>query len=142
MREIIARLVCLLAVAVVVALAHVFAERHNPRGAPAAAPRPAPAAAALEPVLSPDQARGREVYDAQGCASCHAIAGEGNPRNPLDDVGARRSVGELRDWIAGTGPATGLLAPAVVKRKQRYRELPDGDLQALAAYLATLGRTP
>ena len=133
MREIVAWVVCLVTVAVVVALAHLFAERHNPSvsGQAAAAP-------VVEPVLASDAVRGREVYNAQGCSSCHAIAGVGNPRNPLDDVGARRPLVELRDWITGTRSAIEQLSPAVVRRKQRYQELPDAELKALKAYLASL----
>ena len=137
MREIIARTLCLLTVAVVVALAHLFAEKHNPQ---VAAQVPATPAAAA--VRSSDAVRGREVYNAQGCSSCHAIAGVGNPRNPLDDVGARRTAAELRAWITGTGSASEQLAPAVVRRKQRYLELPEAELQALVDYLASLTARP
>jgi mono/diheme cytochrome c family protein len=140
MREIIARIVCLFTVGVVVALAHVFAQRHNP---PGNAPAPMQTAAPLAmSVPASETVRGRDVYRAQGCASCHAIAGEGNPRNPLDGVGAHRSAVELREWITGTGSATEQLAPAVVRRKRRYQEMPEADLDALVAYLATLTAKP
>jgi mono/diheme cytochrome c family protein len=133
MREIIARVVCLLTVAMVLALAHFFAERHNPQGS-----AQVPASPATESVSSSDAVRGREIYNAQGCSSCHAIAGVGNPRNPLDDVGARRTAVELREWITGTGSATDQLSRAVVRRKQRYQELSAVEIQALVAFLATL----
>jgi mono/diheme cytochrome c family protein len=133
MREVIARVVCLLTVIVVVALSHTFAEQHNP---PTAVQPPAPQAS--ERAVSSDVSRGRDVYVAQGCSSCHAIAGAGNPRNPLDGVGARRTAAELRDWITGTGSAIEQLSPAVVKRKQRYQELPEAEFTALVAYLASL----
>lgn len=140
MREIIARAVCLLTVTVVLALAHLFAERHNPRGRPPVTEQAVRRIA--DQVPSPEGAAGREVYNAQNCSSCHAIAGEGNPRNPLDDVGARRSAVELREWITGTGSATGRLSPAVIRRKQRYQELPEAELQALVAFLASLTPKP
>ena len=136
MREIIARVVCLLTVVVVVSLAHLFAEKHNPQ-----ATQP-PVTLTAEPVRSSDAVRGRDVYNAQGCSSCHAIAGVGNPRNPLDDVGARRTAVELREWITGTGSATDQLSPAVVRRKQRYQELSEAELQALVAFLASLTAAP
>jgi mono/diheme cytochrome c family protein len=132
MREIIARVVCLLTVMGVVALAHLFAEKHNPQVTPS------PVNPTAEPVRSSDAVRGRDVYNAQGCSSCHAIAGVGNPRNPLDDVGAHRTAAELREWITATGSATDQLSPAVVRRKQRYQELSEAELQALVAFLATL----
>ena len=137
MREIIARVVCCLTVVVVVALAHLFAERHNPRISVQV-----PASPTVAPMPSPDAVRGREVYNQQGCSSCHAIAGEGNPRNPLDEAGVRRTAVELREWITGTGAATRQLAPAVVRRKHRYQEIPDAELQALVDYLAGLAARP
>jgi len=133
MRELIARMVCFLSVAAVVVLAHLFAARHNP---PAVVE--SPTRQVSEPAPPSEVVRGRQVYAEQVCSSCHAIAGAGNPRNPLDGVGTRRSAGELRDWITGTGPAMDQLSPAVVRRKQRYQELPDAELKALTAYLASL----
>ena len=157
MREIIARLVTVLTVAVVVGLSLLFAAKHNPRAAAGSAP-PAVAAVPLPAVpegemprpLSPKAgapgdgqsqsivARGREVYAQQNCAACHSIAGEGSPRAPLDDVGERHHAADLRAWITGTGAAVDVLAPATVRRKQRYQNVPAGDLDALIAYLSTL----
>ena len=134
MREIVARSICILTVVIVLALAHVFAAKHNsPERAPAQRKTPTMNAG---PVI--EFTRGREVYAEQGCASCHAIAGAGNPRNPLDGVGARRARAELLEWITGTGSAADQLSPAVVRRKERYRNLSQDDMNALMAYLANL----
>ncbi|HSH16895.1 MAG TPA: c-type cytochrome, partial [Verrucomicrobiae bacterium] len=106
MREKIAIAVCVLALVVVVALSYLFAVRHNPETAAApqvavklqeqvapaqpaetnqalAIPSPSPVA------VNPDLERGRTIYGQQGCATCHAIAGSGNPRHPLDGTGDR-----------------------------------------------------
>ena len=141
MREIVARLTSVLTVVMVLALAHLFAVRHNPAPAALAAPpvaTPVAPAAAPAPAADPGIAHGRQVYADQRCASCHAIGGSGNPRNPLDGVGARLSRAELLDWVTGTGTATDQLAPAVARRKARYRDLPVNDMNALIAYLASL----
>lgn len=45
--------------------------------------------------------RGRAVFDAQACTACHSILGKGNPRIPLDGVGARLDPGLLHDWTVG-----------------------------------------
>ena len=82
--------------------------------------------------------RGRAVFSAEGCQTCHAIGGQGNPRYPLDGVGGRRTVEELRQWVLAAGAAQEALSAAVVRRKQRYAALPEPDLAALVAYLATL----
>ena len=130
MREIIARAVCLLTIGVVVALSYRFALAQNPR--PAAGAVPVPAATG-------GTDRGRAVYAEQHCATCHAIAGEGNPRQSLDGVGARWEPKELRAWITGTGIAADMLPAAIAKvKQQRYEKLPEADLTALVAYLAGL----
>lgn len=89
MRELWARAIALLTGGLVVALAAVFAYHQNPAGAPRAPAAPP----------SPLIETGRAVYAAQGCARCHAIAGQGNPRAPLDGVGARLGEPALRRWI-------------------------------------------
>ncbi|MEK7282752.1 MAG: c-type cytochrome [Acidobacteriota bacterium] len=38
--------------------------------------------------------KGQQVYAAQRCSMCHAIAGKGNAKNPLDDVGGRMTADE------------------------------------------------
>jgi mono/diheme cytochrome c family protein len=42
---------------------------------------------------------GMKVYADQKCSICHSIAGKGNPKGPLDDVGSRLSADEIRQWI-------------------------------------------
>ena len=158
MREIIARVVCVLTVIVVVALSLWFASVHN-RPAPAGSPRPVatpvaaadrtnttagtqlavPSAPAPAPVATAaDDGRGPAIFAEQHCATCHSIADAGNPRSPLDGVGDRHGLEELRMWITGTGVATAKLPAAIAKRKQRYQTMPEDDLRALVAYLAGL----
>jgi mono/diheme cytochrome c family protein len=43
--------------------------------------------------------RGQEVYAAQKCQMCHAIAGKGSKMNPLDGVGKKLSAEDIRKWI-------------------------------------------
>lgn len=148
----------MLTVCVVVALSFLFATAHNPRF-PAKPVRliAGPASVAAEanvadsnranrieppPDATPTKAgsidRGRAVYAQQNCSTCHSIAGEGNPRHPLDGVGARWEAAELRAWIVGTGVAADILPAAIVKRKQRYQNMPEDDLTALVAFLTSL----
>lgn len=136
MREIIARLVCTAAVGVVLALAWLFAARHNPPPAAPAGAEPGNVAPAIP--LEGAAGRGRVVYEAQGCAGCHAIAGRGNPRHPLDGIGARRSAEELRQRITATGDAAETMSGAVARRKAAYRELPADEMAALIDYLSSL----
>jgi cytochrome c oxidase cbb3-type subunit 3 len=50
--------------------------------------------------LPGDGARGATVYAAQGCSSCHTLAGGGTPYGPdLSDIGARRSAAYIDESL-------------------------------------------
>ena len=150
MRERIARTVSALAVGAVMILSLVFARGQNaaekreaPIDAAVATPPsavPAPPSDAV-PALAADSARGHAVFLAQGCTRCHSVAGAGSPRVPLDGVGARRSVAELRAWTTGAEALADSLSPATLRTKRGYATLPAADLDALVAFLGAL-KTP
>jgi mono/diheme cytochrome c family protein len=83
--------------------------------------------------------RGQEVYTAQKCQMCHAIAGKGNKSNPLDGVAAKLSADDIRQWI--THPAE-MTAKAKSTKKppmpNKYGKLPAADIDALVAYMQSL----
>lgn len=91
-----------------------------------------------EPVTPPPaddadpSALGRRVYDERGCRLCHAIAGAGNTRYPLDGVGSRLTTEEIRKWIV----APREMDPQV--RKPAFTDIPPHELDALVAYLRSL----
>src|SRR5215813_766805 len=73
--------------------------------------------------------KGQQVYAAQHCSMCHSIAGKGNPKTPLDDVGSRMKADDLKKYI---------VSPKSVKtdsKMKAYASLPADDLDALVAYL-------
>jgi mono/diheme cytochrome c family protein len=93
-------------------------------------------------VLAADDAqikRGAEVYAAQKCQMCHAIAGKGSKTNPLDGVGAKLSAEDTKAWIVTPVEMT---AKAKSTKKppmpNKYGKLPAADLDALVAYLQSL----
>jgi mono/diheme cytochrome c family protein len=82
-----------------------------------------------------DVARGEKVYAAQKCQMCHAIAGKGNTKGPLDGVGSKLSADEIRQWIVD---AAAMPAKTKAPRKpamKSYPNIPKDDLDALVAYL-------
>ena len=81
---------------------------------------------------------GKQVYQQQNCSRCHSIAGEGNPRNPLDNIGEKRSAEELRDYITGADRLQKIISERSLKLKQRYRLLPADELDALIVYMQSL----
>jgi mono/diheme cytochrome c family protein len=85
-----------------------------------------------------DAARGEKVYMEQKCSVCHSVAGAGNKKGPLDDVGSKLSATEIRQWITA---APDMAAKAKADRKpvmKAYTTLAKDDLDSLVAYLQTL----
>src|SRR5579862_6425853 len=82
-------------------------------------------------------APGATVFAAQKCVLCHSIAGKGNPKGPLDDVGGKLSADEIRAWITD---AKGMTAKTKATRKPEMKQytLPNDDVDALVAYLSSL----
>ena len=86
-----------------------------------------------------DAAKGAKVYTAQKCATCHAIAGKGNAKGPLDDVGSKLSAADIHQWIVDpVGSATKAKATRKPVMTAKYGSLPKEDVDALVAYLASL----
>jgi mono/diheme cytochrome c family protein len=96
---------------------------------------------AIPPANAQDDAvkKGQEVYAAQKCSICHAIAGKGNKQNPLDGVGKKLSADETRNWIVD--PA-GMTAKTKSTKKppmpNKYSKLPAAEIDALVAYMQSL----
>lgn len=86
--------------------------------------------------------RGGALYAELRCANCHAIAGEGNARAPLDGVAQRRDAAGLRAWIVGDPLLASGLPNRVRVGKSEYAALPEADLDALVAYLQSLPAEP
>lgn len=85
--------------------------------------------------------RGEKVFAAQKCSVCHSIAGKGNGKGPLDNVGLKLKDEEIRQW---------LIAPRVMSEKTKstrkplmpeYTKLQKEDLEGLVAYLKTLKKS-
>ena len=82
--------------------------------------------------------KGKQVYTAQKCQVCHSVAGVGNKKGALDDVGSKLKEDEIRQWITASPD---MAAKAKADRKppmKAYPNLPKEDLDALVAYLASL----
>jgi mono/diheme cytochrome c family protein len=85
-----------------------------------------------EEAAKPDTGKGQQVFTAQHCSMCHSIAGKGNAKNPLDDVGSKMSADEMKKYIAN---------PKSVKadsKMKAYSSLSAEEMDALVSYLQTL----
>lgn len=82
--------------------------------------------------------RGMKVYADQKCAVCHAIAGKGNAKGALDDVGSRLSADDIREWIVHP---IEMAKKANATRKPPMKTSPNlskEDVDALVAYMVSL----
>jgi len=82
-------------------------------------------------------AEGKKVYDTNKCMACHAIAGQGMKKYPLDGVGSKLTAADIKKWL--TDPAE-MEAKQAVKQplKMKAFKLAPADLDALVAYLGSL----
>jgi len=138
MREQWAKLIVLVTGCIVLILAIVFARIQNPTipqaGSGDVPDKPLAKAGADSQLVR----QGQQIYQQLGCSRCHAVAGQGNPRLPLDGVGTRRTPDELRHWITASGATGNSLPDAIRQFKQGYQQLPATDLDALVIYLQSL----
>jgi len=81
--------------------------------------------------------KGKQVYSAQKCQVCHSVAGVGNKRGALDEVGSKLKADEIRQWIVAAPEMT---AKTKADRKPPMKSymLPKDELDALVTYLASL----
>src|SRR5687767_5270005 len=87
---------------------------------------------------APSDHAGAKVYAAQKCSICHSIGGVGNKKGPLDGVGAKLTVDEIRAWITNPVEMAKKVKSTAKPPMRAYPKLPPADLEALVAYMKTL----
>lgn len=85
-----------------------------------------------------DAAHGAEVFTAQKCSLCHAVAGKGNAKGALDEVGTKLSAADIRQWIVAAPEMAAKTNAARKPAMKAYTSLSKEDVDALVAYLQTL----
>ncbi len=94
---------------------------------------------APSPVLAQAQVeRGMKVFADSKCSLCHSVAGKGNAKGVLDDVGRKLAATEMHEWLVN---------PEAMRQKTKaerkpimksFATLSKDDVDALVAYLQTL----
>jgi mono/diheme cytochrome c family protein len=86
--------------------------------------------------------KGKQVYDAAmpKCKACHAVAGVGNAKGALDDVGTRLKAEEIKAWMRTPKEMTEKTKAARKPPMPAYPKdkMSDDDLEALTAYMLSL----
>jgi len=89
-----------------------------------------------------DTAKGAKVYADQKCSLCHSIAGKGNAKGKLDEVGSKLKPEEIRQWITDpVGMTKQTNAPRKPPMTAKYGSLAKEDLDNLVAYLSSLKKS-
>ena len=82
--------------------------------------------------------RGMKVYAEQKCMVCHSIAGKGNAKGALDNVGAKLKADEIREWIVNAAEMTKKTKAERKPPMKAFANLPKEDVDALVAYMQSL----
>ena len=86
--------------------------------------------------------KGKQIYDAAmpKCKVCHAVAGAGNAKGALDDVGTRLKAEEIKAWMRTPKEMTEKTKAARKPAMPAYPKdkMSDDDLEALTAYMLSL----
>ena len=87
--------------------------------------------------IAQDVEKGKAVYAANKCQTCHAIEGKGNKKSPLDGVGAKLSAADIRTWITDPKSMEAKMTEKPKIHMKAYK-LAEADLTALVGYLQSL----
>jgi len=82
-------------------------------------------------------AQGEKVYTTEKCSMCHAIAGKGNKKFPLDGVGTKLTADQIKEWIVDPVKAAETAKSTGTPKMKAYK-LSKDDLDALVAYMQSL----
>ena len=80
---------------------------------------------------------GAKLYVEKKCANCHSIAGKGNKKGPLDEVGTKLSEADIREWMVNPVEMT-KKTKSDRKPAMKASTLSKGDLDAIVAYMVSL----
>jgi mono/diheme cytochrome c family protein len=83
------------------------------------------------------KASGEKIYTDQKCSVCHSVAGHGNTKGPLDDVGSKLTPDEIRQWITDAKAMTAK-TKATRKPDMKAYSLSKEEVESLVAYLSDM----
>jgi mono/diheme cytochrome c family protein len=81
--------------------------------------------------------RGTKLYADKKCGNCHSIAGKGNKKGPLDEVGSKLSADEIREWMVNPAEMT-KKTKSTRKPVMKPTNVGKEDLDAVVAYMLSL----
>jgi Cytochrome c len=83
--------------------------------------------------------QGMKIFVAQKCTTYHSIAGRGNKKGQLDDVGGKLTAAEIKEWITDPVGTAAKTKPAPTRKPaMKKKPLSPADVDALVALLTGL----
>ena len=83
--------------------------------------------------------KGMAVFAEQKCTQCHSVAGRGNKKGALDDIGSKLTPAQIREWIVDPVAMTAKTQPPPTRKPaMKKKAMPAGDVDALVAMLAAM----
>ena len=81
--------------------------------------------------------QGAALFTAQKCTMCHSVAGKGNPKGALDNIGAKDKAAHIREWLSDP---EGMRAKTNASRTPAMKpmKLSPEQVDALVAYLTSV----
>ena len=97
-------------------------------------------AACAAPVFAQDPkvAKGEKLFADNRCHVCHAVAGKGNPKHPLDGMGKKLEAAEIKMWLTNPKGAEAKAGVKAMPPMKSFAALPAEDTDALVAYVLSL----
>jgi len=83
-------------------------------------------------------AKGQQLFAAQKCSICHAVAGKGNVKHPLDGAGTRLDAATVKLWLTDPKAAEAKTGKKAMPPMKSFVSLPAADIDALVAYVLSL----
>jgi mono/diheme cytochrome c family protein len=94
--------------------------------------------AAPAPAQDAKVGRGATLFESNKCAVCHAVAGKGNAKHPLDGAGKRLDAATVKLWLTDPKAAEAATGKKAMPPMKSFAALPKEDIDALVAYVLSL----
>jgi len=85
---------------------------------------------------------GLKLFAGKKCTTCHSIAGKGNKKGALDEVGSKLTAAQIKEWITDPVAAAAKTKPAPTRKPaMKKTPLSAPEVDTLVALLTSLKKS-
>ena len=85
---------------------------------------------------------GLALFSTRKCTTCHSIAGRGNKKGALDEVGSKLTAAQIKEWLVDPVAAAARAKPAPTRKPaMKKTPLSASDVDTLVALLTSLKKS-